>query len=94
MHLIVSPEGRVKCLYGEAIDLKALGTIRVSRASYVEPDVNANWWANMAASEGPLLGPFTTRTQALKAEEEWLLQNRLRTDETPSPTPAPASTTS
>lgn len=30
------------------------------------------WRANLALSEGPVLGPFRTRTAALEAEVRWL----------------------
>jgi len=35
------------------------------------------WWADMSPVDGPVLGPFTTRDDALKAETEWLLERDL-----------------
>ena len=48
MELRIDPSGRVQCLYGEAIDLRSLGSLSIRRASHVEPDENGNWWADLA----------------------------------------------
>jgi hypothetical protein len=72
MHLLVEPGGEVTCVYGEAIDLAALGTLMVRRASHVEPDVAGRWWADLAPVSGPKLGPFRLRSEALAAELRWL----------------------
>jgi hypothetical protein len=63
----------VKCIYDEALDLRALGKLQITRASHVEPDAEGCWWADMAPSGGPVLGPFGTRGQALQAEKRWLV---------------------
>jgi hypothetical protein len=36
--LVVSADGGVKCIYDEAVDLRALGKLQITRASRVEPD--------------------------------------------------------
>src|SRR5204862_146914 len=72
MQLLIDPKGEVRCLYGEAIDLAALGPLTIRRASHVEPDVQGRWWADLAPDGGPKLGPFDRRTQALDAERVWL----------------------
>ncbi len=72
MQLIVQPDGNVRCLYDELIDLAALGRPRIHRASCVEPDGNGQWHVDLALSGGPQLGPFTSRSAALQAEREWL----------------------
>lgn len=72
MQLIVTPEGAVRCLYGEAIDLHALGRPAISRGSHVEPDRHGRWFADMAPVAGPKLGPFDRRSDALAAESAWL----------------------
>ena len=72
MDLVIDPAGRVRCLYGEAIDLSALGPLSVRRASHVEPDVDGRWWADLRPVNGPRLGPFDRRSQALAAEGLWL----------------------
>ena len=77
MELVVAVDGGVRCIYDEALDLRALGKLQITRASHVEPDSDGNWWADMGPSEGPVLGPFGTRAEALQAERGWLLQEPL-----------------
>jgi hypothetical protein len=38
MQLVIGQDVTVRGIYGEEIDLTALGTTRISRASHVEPD--------------------------------------------------------
>jgi hypothetical protein len=77
MQLIVLPTGEIRCLYEELIDLAALGRPTITRASHVEPDADGQWWADLSPVEGPLLGPFGRRTEALGAEHSWLEVNWL-----------------
>jgi hypothetical protein len=77
MQLRVDPEGRVVCLYGEAIDLTALGEVAIRRASHVEPDGAGRWWADLAPVGGPRLGPYPRRSLALQAEAAWLDEHVL-----------------
>ncbi len=72
MELLILPGGTIRCVYGEAIDLHALGRPHIRRASQVEPDGQGRWWANLAPVGGPLLGPFARRRDALDAEQGWL----------------------
>ena len=72
MRLVITPSGAVRCLYGEAIDLTALGRPAITRASRVEPDGRGDWYADLAPMNGPRLGPFLRRSAALAAEEAWL----------------------
>ncbi len=76
MMLIVTPQGIVRCLYDEAIDLTALGIPSIQRASHVEPDDRGRWWADLAPTGGPKVGPFPLRSAALDAERQWL-ENHL-----------------
>lgn len=46
----------------------------VKRASNVEP-VPGGWSADLSPVNGPTLGPFTLRADALAAEIEWLKEN-------------------
>ena len=75
LELIVNADGGVKCIYDEALDLRALGKLQITRASHVEPDAEGCWWADMGPSGGPVLGPFGTRREALAAERGWLLRS-------------------
>ena len=46
--------------------------------SQLPPNAKAtDWWADMSPVGGPLLGPFLTRTEALKREVEWLYANNI-----------------
>ena len=72
MDLVIDPQGQVRCLYTEELDLASLGWLEITRASHVEPDGQGQWWADMAPVSGPKLGPFALRSQALQAETDWL----------------------
>jgi hypothetical protein len=72
MQLIVSATGDMHCLYGEEIPLAALGRLSIVRASYVEPDQNGKWFADLSPVGGPILGPLPRRSVALHREQEWL----------------------
>ena len=75
MNLVISPHGQIRCIYDETINLAALGELSISRASTVEPDSEGFWWADLKRVDGPLLGPFILRSQAITAERDWLELN-------------------
>jgi hypothetical protein len=77
MQLVVSPNGRVRAIYGEAIALETLGRPKIVRASVVEPDHDGHWHADLRLLLGPVLGPFPCRSQALAAEVAWLEEHWL-----------------
>jgi hypothetical protein len=77
VRLVVEPGGRVRCLYGEGLDLAALGALTIRRASHVESEESGTWWADLAPLGGPRLGPFARRSLALGAEAAWLEVHRL-----------------
>jgi hypothetical protein len=77
MQLVIEANGHVRCVYGEAIDLNQLGRILIRRGSHVEPTDDGTWTADLSPVNGPLLGPFKTRSEALAAEVEWLHANWL-----------------
>ena len=68
MELVVGVDGVARCIYDEALDLRELGKLQITRASHVEPDAAGYWWADMGPVDGPVLGPFRSRTEALGAE--------------------------
>ena len=72
MQLIVLSDGSIRCLYGEELELAKLGSVKISRVSYVEPDCDGNWTADLVTVQGPLLGPFRSRSEALASERLWL----------------------
>ena len=72
MEIHIDPKGNARCIYGEELDLGSLGLLQIVRASHVEPDVASQWWADMSPSQGPRLGPFAKRSEAIEAEGIWL----------------------
>jgi hypothetical protein len=77
LNLIIEKDGNVRGIYGEVIDLAALGKPKITRASHVEPDDQGRWRADLSPIEGPLLGPYDLRSEALEAEVAWLEANWL-----------------
>jgi len=78
MDLIISVDGVTRCIYDEALDLRELGKLQITRASHVEPDGDGFWLADMGPSGGPVLGPYGSRSEALGAEREWLRHHSSR----------------
>jgi hypothetical protein len=76
MELVVGCDGGVWCIYDEALDLREIGKLQITRASHVEPDAEGYWFADTGPVDGPLLGPYGSRTEALGAEREWLTNYR------------------
>ncbi|MCY2989142.1 MAG: hypothetical protein NTY19_14905 [Planctomycetota bacterium] len=72
MQLVITSSGVVRCVYSEEIDLTALGSPVITRASHVEPDHQGRWSADLSPVGGPLLGPYRSRSEALDAERQWL----------------------
>lgn len=70
----ISEAGEVTAIYDDDLRglMTSLGPLQIRRVSHVEPDESGLWWADMAPLNGPQLGPFLLRAQALQAEREWL----------------------
>ena len=77
MKLLVKPDGTVRAIYDEMIDLGVLGHLSITRASQVEPDDQGRWQADLTPVGGPVLGPFERRSEALEAERDWLERHWL-----------------
>jgi len=77
MIISVDRTGGVKAIYSDGFNWHALGKALIQRASHVEPDHLGLWWADLAVSGGPRIGPFAKRADALAAEVAWLERNRL-----------------
>ena len=60
--------------YEESPDVSERANLQITRASHVEPDAEGFWWAGMGPVDGPVLGPFSSRTEALGAERRWLVR--------------------
>jgi len=71
----------MRYVYGEEIDLSTLGPLTIRRGSHVEPDNDGRWFADLAPSRGPRLGPYDLRSDALNAELLWLSENWLVSDQ-------------
>ena len=83
MQIIITSDGVARCIYTEEIDLTAIGSPIITRASHVEPDQQGRWLADMSPLSGPLLGPFQLRSEALAAEHDWLETHWLSQEEGP-----------
>ena len=77
MQMVITKSGSAHCVYDEAINLASLGQVTITRGSHVEPDAAGNWQADLSPVAGPVLGPFTRRSEALAAERQWLEQHWL-----------------
>lgn len=77
MQILIEPGGTVRCIYGEAIELAALGLLQIRRASHVEPTASGQWLADLSPLSGPVLGPFAGRGEALATEEAWITEHWL-----------------
>ncbi len=75
MELNIDIQGVVRCIYAESIDLAAIGSVDIKRASHVEPTTDGQWTADLSPVAGPILGPFAARSDALAAELNWLRSN-------------------
>lgn len=72
MQMVVQPDGEVRCLYGEELDLRELGQLTIQRASHVESTEDGLWVADLSPVGAVRLGPFPQRSEALAAERDWL----------------------
>ncbi len=77
MDLVINSRGIVSTIYSEEIDLTVIGRATIHRASHVEPMADGGWTADLSPVAGPVLGPFTKRSEALAAEANWLADRLL-----------------
>jgi hypothetical protein len=77
MDLLILPNGTIRAIYAEDIDLVSLGRTVIRRASHVEPDQDGRWIADLTPVFGPIFGPFDRRSDAIQAELAWLKANWL-----------------
>lgn len=75
---IVIDGGHARAIYSDTIApaLSALGDVSIARASHVEPGKGTTWHADMGPVNGPVLGPFASRAEALTHEVAWLRSER------------------
>ncbi|TWU51149.1 hypothetical protein [Rubripirellula reticaptiva] len=72
MDIVINTFGDVRMIYHEGIDPHAIGRPTIRRGSHVEPTADGYWTADLSPVDGPVLGPFKTRSSALAAEVAWL----------------------
>jgi hypothetical protein len=77
VQLVIQPDGSIRCLYAEELDLCRLGQLSIRRGSHVDPTADGQWTADMSPVNGPLLGPYPCRSAALDAERAWLERHWL-----------------
>jgi len=74
---VIVKDGQMRFIYSDnLIPLIKQGTSKTNRASHVEPCENG-WQADLSPVNGPVLGPFHLRVDALKAEIEWLREHNI-----------------
>ena len=77
MDIIIGTDGTVRFIYtDDLVGLLGEGRARTARASRVEPGPEG-WTANLAPVNGPVLGPFALRQEALDAEVQWLEEHNI-----------------
>ena len=75
--VMVSRSGSLRMIFDDRLDARSVGAIKIQRGSHVEPTTDGRWTADLSPVDGPVLGPFDKRTEALKAEVGWLRANWL-----------------
>lgn len=71
--LFIQPDGQIKCLYTDLIDLSRFGKLHVERASHVEFDDIKQTWTVRLAGSGKVIGDgFESRQEALDFEVDYL----------------------
>ena len=69
--------GNLRYIYTDALSsLNKLGEVKTCRASHVEP-VGSEWFADLSPIDGPKLGPFKLREEALQAEVTWIYRHKI-----------------
>jgi len=77
MILSIDTKGGIRGIYTDDFPWRELGKLRIQRASHLEPDHLGLWWADLSLSNGPKIGPFARRADAIAAEVRWLERNHL-----------------
>ena len=53
MQMMIQPDGTIRCVYGDELDLLTLGLTDITRASHVEPLPSGDWLVDLAPVGGP-----------------------------------------
>lgn len=71
--LTISRDGTLSFVWDDKLaGLKALGRATIKRASYVEPNEDGRWVADLTPCGGPVFDPVETRAEAIALELAWL----------------------
>jgi hypothetical protein len=71
--IICAPDGTLTAIWDDGLaPLASEGQATITRVSHVEPTEEGEWTADMSPINGPVLGPFPLRREALDAELVWL----------------------
>lgn len=70
--ITVKPNGVLIGIYFDDFDYDTLGSPVIRRVSRVEPNTDGKWTADLSPVDGPVLGPFEKRCDAIDAEINWL----------------------
>ena len=78
MDIVIGESGEIRFIYDDELAdaLAGAGEACTRRASHVEPN-GGGWTADMRPVNGPVLGPFPTRREALEEEKRWLERNSI-----------------
>ncbi len=67
----------IRFIYNDGLaSLLDAGKATTKRVSHVEP-CEGGWSADLGLVNGPVLGPFDTRQEALDEEVKWLKENNI-----------------
>lgn len=82
LEVLIAPDGTIRAIHSDALEpiLAAVGDLDGDRASHVEPVTaggRIRWQADMSPVGGPALPLCNTRSEALKAETDWLVAHNL-----------------
>jgi hypothetical protein len=77
MFVFIEANGDLKFIYCDDVTVAFDESKSVTRASHVEPTADGKWTADMSPVDGPVLGPFELRSEALAAEVAWLTNEMM-----------------
>jgi hypothetical protein len=78
--IIVAPNGMLRFIYDDDVAsmLQDIGSLTITRASYVEPaEEGGRWMVDLAPVGGPVYGPYATRAEALAEEVGWIKSHSI-----------------
>ena len=77
MQIFIAADGTTRMVFDDRFNIRGLGVLKIKRGSHVEPTTDGRWTADLSPVDGPILGPFDKRKEAIHAEVAWLNANWL-----------------